>query len=89
MNVDGVKNGIDKKNLLLTAYLKPVDAKAFGFKNMLGLVKVTVPESESIVAIEFKGNSDEPLAGNVSLTVNAEPKVEAAADAAKAVALTG
>ena len=89
VNQDGVKNGIDKKNLLLTAYLKPVDAKAFGFKNMLGLVKVTVPESESIVAIELKGNSDEALAGNVSLTVNAEPKVEAAADAAKAVALTG
>ena len=89
VNQTGVKDGIDKKNLLLTAYLKPVDAKALGFKNMLGLVKVTVPESESIVAIELKGNSDEALAGNVSLTVNAEPKVEAAADASKTVIVSG
>lgn len=88
-NQTGVKDGIDKKNLLLTAYLKPVDAKALGFKNMLGYVKVTVPESESIVAIELKGNADEALAGNVTVTVNAEPKVEVAADAAKSVLLTG
>lgn len=88
-NQTGVANGLDKSNLLLTAYLSPVDSKVFDFKNMLSFVKITVPEAESIVSVELKSNGNEPLAGAMAVTVNAEPVAEPASDASASVTVSG
>ena len=56
------------------------------FKNVCGLVKVTVSDAE-VTKVEFKGNTNEIVAGGISVTVADEPSWAAAATGSESLTL--
>lgn len=85
----GVKDGIDSKNVILAAYLSPIDSKTLEFKNVLSFVKITLAEADGVVSVEFKSNAEEAIAGPVRVGVFAEPTIEKRPSAVSAVTMTG
>ena len=75
---------IDKSALLCVA---KTTSDALAFKNVLGLVKVTVPGNMKIARITLRGKDNETLAGTGTIEVTDTPKFDAT-EAATSITLT-
>ena len=75
---------VDKSALLCVA---KTTSDALAFKNVLGLVKVTVPGNMKIARITLRGKDNETLAGTGTIEVTDTPKFDAT-EAATSITLT-
>lgn len=75
---------VDKSALLCVA---KTTSDALAFKNVLGLVKVTVPGDMKIARITLRGKDNETLAGTGTIEVTDTPKFDAT-EAATSITLT-
>lgn len=84
----GVKDGVDKSNLVLAAYLENNGQNGLAFKNMLSFAKVVISGEDDIVSVEMKSNAGEKLSGAVQVGLFKEPTIEAAETASQSVVLS-
>lgn len=84
----GVKDGVDKSNLVLAAYLENNGQNNLVFKNMLSFVKIVISGENDIVSVELKSNAGEKLSGAVQVGLFKEPTIEAAETASQSVILS-